>query len=410
MAGGLSLGGLAHLLHYSNGVVRRRKAHGRVLEFRAASCTGAAYHIEAYVVCGDVPGLPAGVYHYDAASERLVRLRSDDFRANVASSLAGAPASNAEAFVVLSSTFWRNAWRYGERAYRHAFWDAGTVAANLLGLASQAGLSPGLHAGFVDKEVNFVLGLDARREAAICVVALGVGGSHGPIVAADPISPVVEPVSQAEIEYPLIWRTHAAGDLAREEAAGWSTLASQTPEPEYGRPMRTIIERRRSTRRFAREPLRRQDFDGLLHAALAYMPADFPSLADAYLIVHNVDGLVPGAYRFNEELRLIQAGDFRSQASHLALDQTTAGDAAFNLYFVTGLDSLMASQGERGYRAAQLEAGVRGGRVYLAATALGLGATGLTFYDDEVAPFFALPDDTAVLFLAAVGRPSLPSP
>jgi SagB-type dehydrogenase family enzyme len=409
MAGGLSLGGLADLLHYSNGVVRRRKAHGRVLEFRAASCTGAAYHIEAYVVCGDVSGLPAGVYHYDAASERLVRLRDGDLRANVWDALGG-QAHGAETYVVLTSTFWRNAWRYGERAYRHAFWDSGTVTANLLGLASQVGLSPRLHAGFVDAEVNRLLGLDARREAAICVVALGLGASHSPLITADPIFPAVEPVSQAEIEFPLIWHTHAAGDLVRHEVAAWSTEPAPNGEPDHGRPLREIIERRRSTRRFAREPLRRQDFDSLLHAALAYLPADFPSLADAYLIVHNVDGLVPGAYRFDEEPRLIQTGDFRSQAAHLALDQAAAGDAAFDLYFVTALDSVLASQGERGYRAAQLEAGVRGGRVYLAATALGLGATGLTFYDDEVASFFALPDDTAVLFLVAVGRPSLPSP
>ena len=61
--------------------------------------------------------------------------------------------------------------------------------------------------------------------------------------------------------------------------------------------------------------------------------------------------------------------------------------------------------GERGYRAAQLAAGLAGGRLYLAAYALGLAATGLTFFDAEVSRFFAAADQE-VLFLMAVGHPA----
>ena len=63
--------------------------------------------------------------------------------------------------------------------------------------------------------------------------------------------------------------------------------------------------------------------------------------------------------------------------------------------------------GDRGYRAAQLEGGILGGKVYLAAYALGCGATGLTFLDDDVTEFFS-PDAAgkAVMFLIAVGRPA----
>ncbi len=71
----LTLSDLAALLHYSNGIVRRSRIRGREIEFRAASCTGAAYHIEAYVVCVGLDGLNAGVYHYDVQEESLRSLR-----------------------------------------------------------------------------------------------------------------------------------------------------------------------------------------------------------------------------------------------------------------------------------------------------------------------------------------------
>jgi nitroreductase len=86
------------------------------------------------------------------------------------------------------------------------------------------------------------------------------------------------------------------------------------------------------------------------------------------------------------------------------LDQPAAGNAAVDLYFIADIDEVTAKLGGRGYRAVQLEAGIRTGQVYLAATALGLRATGLTFYDDEVATFLGLePAETAVLMLAVFG-------
>ena len=51
---------------------------------------------------------------------------------------------------------------------------------------------------------------------------------------------------------------------------------------------------------------------------------------------------------------------------------------------IYSLADLGAVLGDRGYRAAQLEGGIRGGLMYLTAYALRFGATGLTFLDDEV--------------------------
>jgi hypothetical protein len=129
-------------------------------------------------------------------------------------------------------------------------------------------------------------------------------------------------------------------------------------------------------------------------------------LVEPFLIVNAVEGVEPGAYAIESgTLRLIRAGDFREPAGHLALDQAPASLAAVNLYFLSPLRALLERLGNRGYRAAQTEAGVRGGRAYLAAYALGLKATGLTFYDDEVVEFLGeAAAGRDVMFLVAFGR------
>jgi hypothetical protein len=123
------------------------------------------------------------------------------------------------------------------------------------------------------------------------------------------------------------------------------------------------------------------------------------------LILNHVEEVESGAYALDATgaPTLLRPGNFASEAAHLALDQPVAAGAAVNLYFVAS-SSNVAAMGEHGYRAVQLEAGVRTGQAYLAATALGLKATGLTFYDDEVSKFFGLdPDDTLVLMLVVFG-------
>jgi hypothetical protein len=128
---------------------------------------------------------------------------------------------------------------------------------------------------------------------------------------------------------------------------------------------------------------------------------------DLYLIANAVDGVAPGSYvadSSGQTLKPLREGDFRRDAGHLDLDQALAADAAVNLYWLIDLERVFRRLGARGYRAAQLAAAVAGGRAYLAAYALGLAASGLTFYDDQVTAFFSPhAAGKAVMFLVAVG-------
>ncbi len=104
-------------------------------------------------------------------------------------------------------------------------------------------------------------------------------------------------------------------------------------------------------------------------------------------------------------MELRNPGRFRNVAGALALGQDLAADAAVNVYLLADLDAVLGRFGDRGYRAAQLSAAIAAGKLYLAAYALRLGATGLTFFDDAVTDFL-LPrgPGRGVMFLLALGR------
>ena len=121
-----------------------------------------------------------------------------------------------------------------------------------------------------------------------------------------------------------------------------------------------------------------------------------------------MEGLPPGAYVFRRQeraLELLKEGDFRRDAGHLGLGQEIPADCSVNIYFLADLNRALERFGNRGYRAAQLEAAIMGGKIYLGAYAQRLGASGLTFFDDDVTEFFS-PDAAgkSVMFLVAVGK------
>ena len=176
-----------------------------------------------------------------------------------------------------------------------------------------------------------------------------------------------------------------------------------------------VILRRGSTRTFDRTAsITLAQLSAILDCATRGLSADFleppgAQLNDLYLIVHSVQALKPGAYFFHRErntLELLKEGEFRAEAYHLGLEQELPADACVDIFFLADLKLILERYGNRGYRAVQLEAGAIGGRMYLAAYAQGLGATGLTFFDDDVINFFS-PHATgkAAIFLVAIGKP-----
>jgi SagB-type dehydrogenase family enzyme len=430
---------LARVLYYSAGITKVRRSPGGDVYFRAAPNTGALYHVDLYLACRDLPDLPAGLYHFGVHDFALRRLRVGDYRGAFIEAAGGEP-SLARAPVVLASasTYWRNAWKYRERAYRHAFWDGGTLHANLLAVAAAEGLAPKVVAGFVDRDVEHLLGLDPAREGALALVPLGrTAEPPAPAPDAPVLNLETEPLSSREIDYPAIREIHSASSLEHgEEVARWrrAVLPCREPDPQGelvplrplakadwpAEPLERVILRRGSTRRFdVSRSLTFEELSTALAVATATIPADFAedpesSLLDLYVIAHAVEGLPPGAYylrRTERALELLKQGEFRAIASRLGLFQELPAAAGANVYCLAHLEGVLARFGNRGYRAAQLEGGTVGGRLYLAAFALRFGATGLTFLDDEVTAFFSPhAEGKSVMFLTALGRTVRRSP
>ena len=132
-------------------------------------------------------------------------------------------------------------------------------------------------------------------------------------------------------------------------------------------------------------------------------------LNDVYVIVNAVEGLPAGSYVYRpaeSALESLTEGEFRNEAGDLGLNQALPADASVNVFFMANLTPILERFGNRGYRVAQLESAINGGRLYLAAYALGLGASGLTFYDDDVTDFFSPhAEGKSPMFLVALGHP-----
>lgn len=430
---------LGRILHYSAGITRRKQRPDGEISFRAAACTGALYETELYLVCGPLPGLEAGVYHYGAHDDGLRLLRRGDYRPVLVQAGGDEPAlATAPVLIVCTGTYWRNAWKYQARAYRHFFWDSGTLLANLLAVATSLNVPARLVLGFVDATVNRLLDLDTQREVTLSMVALGQTAVPLP---ADPqeITPLAwetVPLSLHEVDYPAMRAMHTASQLSRaDDVRAWrgETVKATAPEPS-GRlfplqphsdaemprdPIEQVIIRRGSTRQFARRPISFRQLSTVLDRSTRGIPADClrPTgvpLNDLYIIAHAVEGLPSGAYFFHREraaLELLKEGDFRQKAGYLGLEQELPADAGVDIFFLADLKPILERFGNRGYRAVQLEAGILGGKFYLASYAQRLGATGLTFYDDEVTDFF-LPHAAgkSAIFLMALGVPGRARP
>jgi SagB-type dehydrogenase family enzyme len=420
---------LAQLLFFSAGLTKRKVyPGGETHHFRAAASTGALYQTEVYVVAGGVPGLEPGVYHFCPGDFTLRRLRAGDYRAALAAATGrGELVADAPVTAVLTAIHWRNTWKYRARAFRHFFWDAGTLLANLVATAAAGDVAARILLGFADPLVNALLGLDAMRESSLAVVPLGRGaGPAPPSPPAPPLALPTVPLSAREVDYPLVRLAYEASSLPDGAAAeAWLARgAARTPParggdpagapPDAGAlPCRTLGEtilRRGSTREFPRQPIAGARFAAILDAALRPLPLDLDGpgpRVDTYLMVHAVEGLPAGAYVWDPDTRtprLLRAGEFRRDGGELCLEQPLGADASAVAFFLADLDAISAHWGSRGYRAVNLAAGLLGGRLYLGAYGLGLGATGLTFYDDEVVRFFG-PDAAGkdAIFVTALG-------
>ena len=256
------------------------------------------------------------------------------------------------------------------------------MLAQTLGLAD--GLEPRLYTRFPDEQVTRLVGADGTHEFPLALVTLGEG------------APAIEPYGPAEpgavdtrepLEFPLVTLAQHAGDA---DALG----TPWPPAPPPPDDLDAVILRRGSTRLMdAGATISRDVFTTCLDLGLR----DTQTIE--FIAVHGVDDLEPGLYRWPDIQTPLRAGPLRDEVFRVCMEQDLGRDAAFVVMAAADLDRL----DDHGYREAQLGAGLVNGRLHLAAFSLGIGASGMTFYDSEIAGLLGEP--LAGLLFTCVGVP-----
>ena len=162
---------LSYLLWASTGIQRIEDGY----EFRTTPSAGALYPIETYVVVNDVRKLEAGVYHYSIKAHQLEQLKQGEFRQEITAAALGQGMCQTSAVVfVWSAVFERCKWKYGQRAYRYIYLDAGHIAENLALAAVSLNLGSCEIGALYDNQVNAILGIDGSEESVVCMAVVGI--------------------------------------------------------------------------------------------------------------------------------------------------------------------------------------------------------------------------------------------
>jgi SagB-type dehydrogenase family enzyme len=401
---------LGTLLFLAGGVTRvAYSSYGKPTWFRTSMSAGNLHPVEIYVVRD-------GVYHYQPLEHALVSLRAQL-----------KPAGSTGAILVLTGIPFRTCWKYGERGWRHLWWDAGCVLANLLAAADAYGVAYQVVTAFADELVAELVGIDGVDEVPLVLVQLGLEEMSLPSSEAlTAIRVDAEPVARDVLRFPLVVEAQAGSSLFDQEVAPWCTAAAESCQPaprsieappkvDRADRVEEVILRRGSTRLFRLQPAPVDLLGWGLAAATRAAPfygAQNGTLLEHYVNIHDIPGLEAGGYLYRGGTSYegrSRSTEARAYGARLCLDQPLGGDSAYTVFHCAPLRALVERLGGRSYRATMMEAGLVAGRLALNAVALQGGATGLTFYDGLVRRYFRT--DSSPLLATAVGVPdTTPAP
>ncbi|MGB6691358.1 MAG: SagB/ThcOx family dehydrogenase [Terracidiphilus sp.] len=401
---------------------KRVASSGYPYALRVNPSSGNLHPTEFHFVTRGLKGWPDGLYHYDPSRHMAEQRGRGAFETGMSS-------GSAPIVFVLTSIAWREAWKYGERAYRYCLLDIGHAWQALALSARAVGCDAFAAARFVDDDVARLCRPNPDEWPMLTV---SLHGESIPVREADTGESVwfggqANLLSKETIAQPLIESIHRATKQDKGESSGIYFLKPaqagsgeiELPSPASStRGFGEVARMRRSALDFVggKRSMSFAELSAILACAAQPLLADFAGMGciQLYLYVHRVDGFEPGVYRFwpeRAELEQMMNGDQRVAAAALSLGQDLAGNACVTFSMIGDLDRATDTYGDRGYRSVHFEAGAIGQLLYLAAESLGLGATGIgAFYDDEVHRHLALtPKQGQVVYHFAIGYP-VPDP
>ena len=463
----LALESLSLFFRHALSITAWKEANGARWALRANPSSGNLHPTEGYALLPALPGLrdrPA-LYHYTPLDHGLER-RADVDPGALEDFLT--PFASGSFVVGLTSIYWREAWKYGERAFRYCQHDVGHALAALRFAAALLGWRVSLIPG--DNHSTDALGVarlcDPRAEPEVTELLAVVRTTAEPTASERPSRPntvlglaagatwqgVPNVLSTVHgYDWPIIdevdLATRPLGPLPPPE--DFSTFPSEadlfpSPVRDEGSSASPIILNRRSA--VDMEAGHSLPMDTFFHMLARLIPTKDSSAIpwdtipwcpriQLGIFVHRVDGLSPGLYalvrdpRKVDELKSVMAADFlwqkpnssppglplyllkeqdvRALAKQVSCGQDIAGDGVFSVGMFADYQASLRAFGPSFYRSLFWEAGMVGQVLYLEAEAAGLRATGIgCFFDDPVHAIFGLADRRwQSLYHLAVGYP-----
>jgi len=438
---------VSQLLHDSLALSAWKEVGNSRWSLRVNPSSGNLHPTEGYLVAGTIAGLhqrPA-VYHY-APREHALELRAEVSEAAWAQLSASLPAD--ALLIGLTSIHWREAWKYGERAFRYCQHDAGHAIGALAVAAAGLGWGARLCEGIADRELAALLGvhdqggIEAEHPECVVLVAPPTSGlqfeTRRSFALPDPFpggahpawSGVPNRLSKDHHSWPVMdevtlatEQTGARG-YVRGKPFQLDNLSLEIGDAPI--PLRRIIQQRRSAVALdGRTGITRAAFYQILLKAMPgakqvpFTAVPWRPCIDLLLFVHRVEGVEPGLYvllrdpsreralraeldpRFlwvrpshcpvSLPLFLLEAGDARAIAQRTSCDQEIAADGAFAAAMLAEFRGPLEQLGPWFYRCLHWETGVLGQVLYLEAEASGIRATGIgCFFDDATHHVFGL--------------------
>ncbi len=430
---------ISQLFYDSLALSAWKAAGGSRWPLRVNPSSGNLHPTEGYLISGPVEGLTnqACLYHY-APQEHALEVRMQISPEQWIALSCDLPSGTF--FIGFSSIYWRESWKYGERAFRYCQHDAGhaiaaaTIAARVLGWQASLLERP------TDACIAMLLGIDRQQ---------GIEAEHPDCLLA------VSPHSAIDREIALTWKVpenimqaassrQLAGTANRlsESHQHWeeidkvsdATIKRELPDDLFALKAREVVAPRSTSncRHTARAIIRRRrsalamdecteiEREVFYRMLLSVVPAANPIIFQVLpwrpcvhlaIFVHRVRNLLPGLYLLVREpaaeallrkavagkfcwdkaegsapelhLYRLQPGDFREQARLVSCHQEIAGDGAFSLGMLAEFETTLTDCGAWFYKRLFWETGVIGQVLYLDAEASAVRATGIgCFFDD----------------------------
>ena len=414
--------------------------------------SGNLHPSEAHLILPATHTLTAGIYHYSPVFHALEKRVA--FSQEVESLLFNGDFQSGF-FIGLTSIFWREAWKYGERAFRYCNHDVGHALSALSLSAALQGWRLTCLTGLSDDQTKTLLGLDPvpwdemNREHpdVLCFVQSALGPIKQPVISEAALTALSKldvtgtpnRLGQSYVNWEAVYQvaSHATKTTTDDAVPPMDSYAPYHTV-EFTKTAAEIIRRRRSAVRFdGRTVFPKDRFFSLLERTLPHtgrppFDADLhESVIHLLFFVHRVEGLSPGLYllcrqkKHFERLRSAMAEDFlwRSMDAHLpfylleekdvmaeaiqlSCHQDIAGMSCFSLGMVSEFGPIVENTPHR-YRHLFWEAGMIGQVLYLEAEAHGFRGTGIgCYFDDAVHELLGFKDNSfQSLYHFTVGMP-----